>query len=103
VRPHRGDEAISLQFRDFTGNRLDREAKVIGYVEASERNVNLDRSHRIDPGLPCDVQQESGDPLIRSRPTKVDDVVVRGRHFAGNLGDKLRAKDPAPLDEFIEG
>ena len=71
MRPRHGDEAIPFQFRKFTGNRLDGQAKVVGNVEASERKVDVDRGHGVRPGSPRDMEEEGGDPLTGSRPAKV--------------------------------
>ena len=99
--PH-GDQAIALQFRKFTGNCLDGETKVVGDVEAPEWNVDLDRGHGVRAGPPRDIEEEGGDPLIGSRPTKAHDLILRSRHFTGDLGEKLRAQIPAGVDEFME-
>ena len=102
MRPHRGDEAISLQFRDFAGNGLDRQAEVIGYVQASERNVDLDRGDNTRPGPTGDAQEEGGDPLICRRPTETDDVILRGLDLAGDVGEKQRAEVRVAVDELIK-
>ena len=65
VRPPHGDQAITPQFRKFTGNRLDGETKVVGDVEAPEWHVNLDRRYRVCTGSPRDIEEEGGDPLSR--------------------------------------
>ena len=102
VRSPHGDQAIPLQFRKFTGNGLDGETKVVGDVEASERNVDLDRRHGVCAGPPRDMEEEGGDPLIGTRPTKAHDLILRSRHFTGDLGEKLRAQIPAAVDQFME-
>ena len=94
VRSPHGDQAIPLQFRKFTGNGLDGETKVVGNVEAPERNVDLDRGHGVRAGPPRDMEEEGGDPLIGSRPTKAHDLILRSRHLAGDLGEKLRSANP---------
>ena len=95
-----GDQAIPLQFRDLTRNRLDREAEVISYVEATKWDVDFDRGHRIRPGSPGNLKEEGGDPLIRSRPTEMHDLILRSRHFTGDRAEKLRAEIPVPVNEF---
>jgi len=91
VRSHHGDQAITPQFRKFPGHRLDGETKVIGNVEAPKRNVDLDRGQGVRAGPPRDMEEEGGDPLIGSRPTKAHDLILRSRHFTGDFGEKLRA------------
>ena len=102
MRSHHGDQAIPPQFRKFSGNRLDGETKVVGDVEAPEWKVDLDRGHGVRAGPPRDMEEEGGDPLIGSRPTKAHDLILRSRHFTGDLGEKLRAQIPAAVDQFME-
>ena len=94
MRPHHGDQAIAVQFRDLTGNCLDGETKVVGDIEAPEWKVDLDRGHGVRAGSPRGIEEEGGDPLIGSRPTKARDLILRSRHFTGDLGEKLRAQIP---------
>ena len=75
IRPSR------FSFESLTGNCLDGETKVVGDIEAPERKVDLDRGHGVRAGSPRDIEEEGGDPLIGSRPTKAHDLILRSRHF----------------------
>ena len=97
--PH-GDQAISLQFRKFTGNRLDGETKVVGDVEAPERNVDLDR-------VTAPVRRAIWRRKVATRSAAAVRPrrmiwILRSRHFTGDLGEKLRAQILAAVDQFME-
>jgi hypothetical protein len=102
VRPPQGDQAIPVQFGDFTGNGLDGHPEVVGDVEAPEWHVNLDRRYRICTGSPGDIEEEGGDAFVGAGPTKAHDLILRSRHLVADCGETLRAEILAVVDELIE-
>ena len=102
MRPPHGDQAITPQFRKFSGNGLDGQPEVVSDVEAPEWHVNLDRRYRVCTGSPRDIEEEGGDALVGGRPTKAHDLILRSRHLAADCGETLRAEILAVVDELIE-
>ena len=47
VRPRRGDYSMTFEFRNFAGDRLNREAQMIGDVKATERDFDGHRGRRV--------------------------------------------------------
>jgi hypothetical protein len=102
VRTVHRDQAIMLELRDFTGDRLDREAQVVSNVKASERDFDLDRSHHAGIRALRHVEKKSGNALLGGSASETNDLILRRFHLPADLSVELESQVRTLLDEVIE-
>ena len=91
-----------LELGDFPGDGLDREAQVIGDIEAAERNGDLNWGRYAGPGALRQVEQEGNEAFTGGCASKANDLILGLIQLSADLLAKLGSEGRARIDEVVE-